>query len=125
MYFFFFFISTLGLDGKVEVTLIDCDDLISKDGNGKSDPYVVIRIGRYGKMSDVRFNYLICPRFLFVLSHRQTTHSTVKHATLKPVFNEKFKFKVPDDKKKYVLELTCWNKDPVGKDQFMGKCVVE
>jgi len=77
--------------------------LAAKDINGKSDPYVMLWIGTKSKS--------------------QMKGTKKKNKTLKPLWNETFKFEY--DESKYgenpMIKFRVWDYDRVGAHDFMGK----
>ena len=84
--------------GVLHVTLVRGDSLVSKDANGRSDPFVKLSLGK------------------------QQHKSSTKKATLNPVWDEEFDFVVGA----YELEsgqkirMEVWDWDANGKREFMG-----
>ncbi|KAF9280026.1 hypothetical protein BGZ68_007547 [Mortierella alpina] len=71
-------------------------DLAAKDLNGFSDPYVKVTVG----------------------GHKFTTK--VIHKTLNPVWNAAFDFDLETQSVPDMIHLVFWDKDRIGKDDFMG-----
>ncbi|KAF9938490.1 hypothetical protein BGZ67_010793 [Mortierella alpina] len=71
-------------------------DLAAKDFNGLSDPYVKVTVG----------------------GHKFTTK--VIHKTLNPVWNAAFDFDLETQSVPDQIRLAFWDKDRIGKDDFMG-----
>jgi sterol 3beta-glucosyltransferase len=71
------------------IDVIEGKDLASKDVMGASDPFVVLKVG----------------------NHKQ--HTEVIDNNANPVWKETLWFEVDDSD---MIELECWDKDPVGKD---------
>jgi len=78
----------------VQVSVIEARDLVVADLNGFSDPYVIM-VGSGGKRYRTKF----------------------KNKTLNPKWNESFQVDFSGTTK---LQLTCWDKDTVGTDDFLG-----
>jgi len=85
----------LDLDAILTVRVVEARDLMPMDLNGKSDPYVVLKLG---SMQTQRTNYV--------------------NSELNPVWNEVFTFDV--DTGKELLELSVFDKDDFGSDDFLG-----
>lgn len=104
----------------LRVQVLSCKDLLSKDRNGYSDPYVVISL----------HNLLITlthPSISFVVVNvLGTRHQTsVVKRTLNPVYNPKdatfdFPIYLSLADKLGVLELIIWDKDMLSKD-YLGE----
>jgi len=84
---------------NIKVTIINGKNLISKDSNGLSDPFIVIY-----------FN-----------DNKEKT--SVKYKTLNPEWNESFTFKTTLVDVKSVIQFTMFDKDPV-KNDYMGEISV-
>lgn len=85
----------------VHVTLVKAVDLPSADYNGKSDPYVVFKVG-------------------------ETTHkSSIIPAELNPEWSpaETFSF-ITQDPAAAVLDVQVFDHDRISKDDKIGSCVV-
>lgn len=68
------------------------------DDNGLSDPYVKLKIGK-------------------------TKYKTKsKSKTLNPVWRQSFDFELHEQND--ILQVSCWDKDTVGSDDMIGKCVL-
>ena len=70
--------------------------MISKDWNGQSDPYVVLKFGT------------------------ETHKTTVVNKSLNPLWNQEFEFTVTALNIKEQLVLTVWDKDKLKSDESMG-----
>ncbi|EDO49802.1 predicted protein, partial [Nematostella vectensis] len=89
------------------VKVIRARDLVPRDLNGKSDPYVVLE--------------LVPDRL-----EEGTKKTRFKQKTLNPVFNEIFQFKVPHNNLTDTkLCATIWDHDFFGEDDFNGEAVVD
>ncbi|KAH9016600.1 C2 domain-containing protein [Lactarius pseudohatsudake] len=72
----------------LRVQVLSCQDLIAKDSNGKSDPYVVVSfMGKQSKTPEATFDF---PIYMSLV---------IKFGT---------------------LEFAVWDKDLIGKDDFLG-----
>jgi len=80
---------------RVVVELIKGMDLISKDSNGFSDPYVVLKLGK----------------------HKHT--SKVRSRNLNPKWRQRFEFPWEEGESP-ILKLDVWDKDYLSKDDSMG-----
>ena len=80
------------------VTLLEAKDLKPMDYDGTSDPYVILQ-----------------------LSKQKIQSSYIKN-TLDPVWNETYTFDVQS--RDEILRLVVMDRDPVGTDDFEGKCEV-
>ncbi|KAH7820163.1 putative C2 domain [Monocercomonoides exilis] len=82
--------------GTIRLEIISCKDVPAVDVNGLSDPYVVIKIGKYRRQTKVIKN------------------------CLHPKFKEKFTldFDPKNEKKDLILEL--WDSNVVTSDQLIG-----
>ncbi|KAH9054985.1 C2 domain-containing protein [Lactarius vividus] len=88
----------------LRVQVLSCQDLVARDSNGKSDPYVIVSL--MGKQSKTP----VCKKNLNpVYKAKEATFDfpiymslVNKHGTL-------------------ALEFTVWDKDLIGKDDFLGK----
>ena len=88
--------------GTLTVEVVSCSGLLVADMNGKSDPYVKVKLGK---------------------SSAQTGH---KKKTLNPVFNEKLQPMAVDagsaDGAEHVLSVEVWDHDSgPGNDDFLGE----
>lgn len=86
----------LDLDAILTVRVVEARDIMPMDINGKSDPYIVLKLGN---MQMQKTNYI--------------------NADLNPVWNEVFTFDV--DTGKEVMEITAFDKDNFGSDDFLGR----
>ncbi|EFJ23674.1 plant synaptotagmin [Selaginella moellendorffii] len=91
----------LAASGTLGVTVIRGENLVAKDFNGKSDPYVVI----YMKGSKAKMQ-----------------KTSVMRKTLNPEWNQRFQFPVEDARNDMVV-VEVWDRDVFGKD-FMGSCAL-
>ena len=80
------------------VTLLEAKDLKPMDYDGTSDPYVILQ-----------------------LSKQKIQSSYIKN-TLDPVWNETYTFDVQS--RDEILRLVVMDRDPVGTDDFEGKCTI-
>eukprot|EP01102_Stenamoeba_stenopodia_P013519 TRINITY_DN439_c0_g1_i1.p1 TRINITY_DN439_c0_g1~~TRINITY_DN439_c0_g1_i1.p1 ORF type:complete len:781 (+),score=191.31 TRINITY_DN439_c0_g1_i1:58-2400(+) len=87
---------TEGSNGSLFVKVINARNLASKDSNGLSDPYVKLE-----------FN-------------GQKQKSKIKKKTLNPFYNEDFEFAIPQGSGAKILQVTVWDWDFTGTDDFMG-----
>lgn len=87
-------------DSVVNIILIEGRGLSAKDENGLSDPYVRFKLGNEKYKSKVIFK------------------------TLNPVWNEQFDLHAFADQSK-TLEISVYDKDHHGRDDFMGKCTIQ
>ena len=89
-------------DGVVSVTVISCARLLAADSNGKSDPYVLLGLGRAGAKAPKR--------------------TKTKHATLAPQYHEHFDFSVVSNGPAvdYHLAVEVRDADAVGHDDVLG-----
>ncbi|XP_042149733.1 protein unc-13 homolog D-like [Ixodes scapularis] len=72
----------------LHVTLVQAEDLVAKDVSGMSDPFCVLRVGS-----------------------SQAQHSSVKHKTVNPCWNEAFQIRIEDPANDaFCIEV--WDKDP-------------
>ncbi|RWS16204.1 multiple C2 and transmembrane domain-containing protein 1-like isoform X8 [Dinothrombium tinctorium] len=83
-------------DSVVNIVLVEGKGLSSKDENGLSDPYVKFKLGS------------------------EKYKSKVVNKSLNPVWNEQFDLHTFPDQSK-VLEVSVYDKDFHGRDDFMGK----
>eukprot|EP00899_Mesostigma_viride_P022424 jgi/Mesvir1/3366/Mv04260-RA.1 len=84
---------------KLKITVHEARDLIAKDSNGKSDPYVILSIGN-------------------------ETHKTrFIPKTLNPVWETEVVFDVHDPQTE-VLEVSLWDHDYGFRDDFLGKATL-
>lgn len=84
----------------VNIVLVSAEDLLPMDDNGFSDPYVKFRLGN------------------------EKYKSKWKPKTLKPVWLEQFNLHMFDDQTSH-LELSVWDHDSGGRDDFMGRCLID
>lgn len=84
--------------GVLHVRLLRGDNLVSKDANGRSDPFVKLSVGK------------------------QLHKSSTKKETLNPVWDEEFDFVVgmAELENKTRLRLEVWDWDYDGKREYMG-----
>lgn len=87
-------------DSVVNIILMEGRGLSAKDENGLSDPYVKFKLGNEKYKSKVIFK------------------------TLNPVWNEQFDLHAFPDHSK-TLEVSVYDKDHHGRDDFMGKFTLE
>ena len=87
----------------LKVGVLRARDLLAKDRNGKSDPYVRVCIG-----SD--------------LVHAKRTE--VRKKTLSPTWMQEFQFQVPTSSRREALVLECFDKDLFGADDSLGRISV-
>ncbi|UYV65676.1 MCTP2 [Cordylochernes scorpioides] len=81
----------------VTIVLVEGKDLLPMDENGLSDPYVKFRLG------SEKYKSKYCPK------------------TLNPQWLEQFDLHLYPDQPR-VLEVSVWDHDTHGKDDFMGRC---
>lgn len=83
----------------IEIELIKGLNLPARDLTGKSDPYIIFKCDK------------------------ESVKSSTKYQTLNPIWNEKFIFYVPVQhlKEKGILEIECWDWDPLKSSDYMGK----
>jgi Ca2+-dependent lipid-binding protein len=86
----------LDLDAILSVRVVEARDLMPMDLTGKSDPYVILKLGNL-----------------------QTQKSNYINQDLNPVWNEVFSFDV--DTGKEVLDVQCFDHDDFGSDDFLGR----
>lgn len=87
-------------DSVVNIILMEGKGLSAKDENGLSDPYVKFKLGSEKYKSKVIFK------------------------TLNPIWNEQFDLHAFPDQCK-TLEVSVYDKDHHGRDDFMGKFTIE
>ena len=89
--------------GVLHCKLLRATDLVSRDANGLSDPFVRCSLGR------------------------QIHKSSVKYETLHPVWDETFDFivGVDDVVDSRTIECEVWDRDPYGVREYMGKVRVD
>ncbi|RLN72217.1 hypothetical protein BBJ28_00000535 [Nothophytophthora sp. Chile5] len=85
----------------VHVTLVKAVDLAAADFNGKSDPYVVFKVGS------------------------TTRKSSIIRANLNPEWDpeETFAF-IAEDPKAAILEVQVFDHDRISKDDKIGSCAI-
>ncbi|CAG5130346.1 unnamed protein product, partial [Candidula unifasciata] len=86
--------------GVVNIVLVEGSNLVSMDDNGFSDPYVKFRLGM------------------------EKYRSKVKTKTLSPSWLEQFDLRLYEDQTS-LLEITVFDHDTRGKDDFMGRAVID
>ncbi|XP_015785297.1 multiple C2 and transmembrane domain-containing protein isoform X1 [Tetranychus urticae] len=86
-------------DSVVNIVLVEGKNLTPKDENGLSDPYIKFQLGK------------------------EKHKSKCIPKTLNPVWNEQFDLHTFPDQSK-VLELTVMDRDFHGRDEFMGKAII-
>ncbi|XP_035824948.1 multiple C2 and transmembrane domain-containing protein 1 isoform X2 [Aplysia californica] len=86
--------------GMVNIVLVEGNGLVPMDDNGLSDPYVKFRLGTEKYRSKFKSKTL-CPRWL-----------------------EQFDLRLYDDQSSH-LEITVYDHDTRGKDDFMGRAEVD
>lgn len=84
--------------GVLHVRLLRGDNMVSKDANGRSDPFVKLSVGK------------------------QLHKSSTKRETLNPVWDEEFDFVIgmAELENKTRLRLEVWDWDSDGKREYMG-----
>ena len=89
--------------GVLHCKLLRATNLVSRDANGFSDPFVRCSFGR------------------------QIHKSSVKYETLHPVWDETFDFivGVDDVYDSRTIECQVWDRDPYGVREYMGKVRVD
>ena len=89
--------------GVLHCKLLRATNLVSRDANGLSDPFVRCSFGR------------------------QIHKSSVKYETLHPVWDETFDFivGVDDVYDSRTIECEVWDRDPYGVREYMGKVRVD
>ncbi|GFS95314.1 multiple C2 and transmembrane domain-containing protein 1 [Nephila pilipes] len=87
-------------DSVVTIVLVEGKNLLAMDENGTSDPYVKFSLGNERYKSKVMFK------------------------TLDPQWLEQFNLHMYADQPK-VLEISVYDKDFHGKDDFMGRCTID
>lgn len=85
----------LDIDASLSVSVVEARELMPMDYTGKSDPYVILKLGN---TQQVKTNYIA--------------------QNLNPVWNEKFNFDVETGKE--VLEIRAYDHDDFGSDDFLG-----
>mmetsp|Transcript_11016 Transcript_11016/g.12107 ORF Transcript_11016/g.12107 Transcript_11016/m.12107 type:complete len:545 (+) Transcript_11016:62-1696(+) len=93
-------------------------NLASKDIGGKSDPYVRIMIAQKEAINSPlkRSKSVKSPKGL-----ENTASTTVKKNTLTPSWREDFDFEIQGPLNNKIIKFECWDKDKIGKDDFMGQ----
>ncbi|KAJ6636318.1 Double C2-like domain-containing protein beta [Pseudolycoriella hygida] len=87
------------------VRIDKCTNLMAKDKNGFSDPFVKLQM-----RPD---------------SQKKKFKSSIKWRTLNPIFNEEFAFETrPNDLDKQLLLLTVWDKDLGKSNDFLGSLIL-
>ncbi|XP_033749601.1 multiple C2 and transmembrane domain-containing protein 1-like isoform X2 [Pecten maximus] len=86
--------------GVVTIVLVEGRDLVPMDNNGYSDPYVKFRLGA------------------------EKYKSKFKTKTLNPTWLEQFDLRMYDDQSRS-LEITVYDHDVTGRDDFMGRAVID
>ncbi|KAH9520453.1 Multiple C2 and transmembrane domain-containing protein 1 [Bulinus truncatus] len=84
----------------VNIILVEGSNLVSMDDNGLSDPYVKFKLGT------------------------EKYRSKVKPKTLNPSWLEQFDLRLFDDQSSQ-LEISVYDHDTRGKDDFMGRAVID
>ncbi|XP_055940978.1 multiple C2 and transmembrane domain-containing protein 1-like isoform X4 [Argiope bruennichi] len=87
-------------DSVVTIVLVEGKNLLAMDENGTSDPYVKFSLGNERYKSKVMFK------------------------TLDPQWLEQFNLHMYTDQPK-ILEISVYDKDFHGKDDFMGRCTID
>lgn len=109
------FLSTAYLCSKseVEVTLLLAKDLPPADKSGLCDPFVEITF---------------LPESVFPLTGKKSSKTQIHKRTRSPIFNEEFRFPVTRQQlhsEGAVMVLSAYSYDKIGKNDFMGICVVQ
>ncbi|XP_076444244.1 multiple C2 and transmembrane domain-containing protein 1-like [Babylonia areolata] len=86
--------------GVVTIVLVEGQDLVSMDDNGRSDPYVKFRLAN------------------------EKYRSKHKNKTLNPRWLEQFDLRIFDDQATQ-LEITVFDYDARGRDDFMGRATID
>ncbi|XP_069137876.1 LOW QUALITY PROTEIN: multiple C2 and transmembrane domain-containing protein 1-like [Argopecten irradians] len=86
--------------GVVTIVLVEGRNLVPMDNNGYSDPYVKFRLGA------------------------EKYKSKFKTKTLNPKWLEQFDLRMYDDQSRN-LEITVYDHDVTGRDDFMGRAVID
>ncbi|ESO89614.1 hypothetical protein LOTGIDRAFT_124931, partial [Lottia gigantea] len=84
----------------VTIVLVSGKNLVPMDDNGYSDPYVKFRLGN------------------------EKYKSKFKSKTLSPMWKEQFDLRMFDDQTSQ-LEITVYDHDVTGKDDFMGRAMID
>jgi hypothetical protein len=93
--------------GMLIITKISCHDLIAADPNGKSDPYVQLKLSdREGHNERV---------------NAQEQQTQVEYKNLHPVFNERFQFHINSSTVLPDLDLELKDKDRATFDDYLGQ----
>ena len=87
----------------LKVGVLRARDLLAKDRNGKSDPYVRLSIG----------NDLV---------HAKRTE--VRKKTLSPTWMQEFQFQITTSSRRDALMLECFDKDLFGTDDSLGRATI-
>ncbi|XP_071033844.1 multiple C2 and transmembrane domain-containing protein 1 isoform X2 [Parasteatoda tepidariorum] len=87
-------------DSVITIVLVEGKNLLAMDENGTSDPYVKFNLGTERYKSKVMFK------------------------TLNPQWLEQFNLHMYSDQPK-ILEISVYDKDFHGKDDFMGRCTID
>ncbi|XP_063673788.1 rasGAP-activating-like protein 1 isoform X2 [Bolinopsis microptera] len=82
---------------KLDVKIAEARDLAAKDKTGSSDPYGILTLGSNSYQTEIR---------------KQTRF---------PRWNAMTTLPVPADTADQIVRLTLWDRDIVGKDEFMGE----
>ncbi|KAL5258230.1 hypothetical protein ACHWQZ_G013006 [Mnemiopsis leidyi] len=82
---------------KLDVKIAEARDLAAKDKTGSSDPYGILTLGSNSYQTEIR---------------KQTRF---------PKWNAMTTLPVPADSADQIVRLTLWDRDIVGKDEFMGE----
>eukprot|EP00340_Litonotus_pictus_P008916 CAMPEP_0170517468 /NCGR_PEP_ID=MMETSP0209-20121228/3448_1 /TAXON_ID=665100 ORGANISM="Litonotus pictus, Strain P1" /NCGR_SAMPLE_ID=MMETSP0209 /ASSEMBLY_ACC=CAM_ASM_000301 /LENGTH=498 /DNA_ID=CAMNT_0010802723 /DNA_START=134 /DNA_END=1630 /DNA_ORIENTATION=+ len=85
----------VSVEANLNIVILEARELKPMDFNGKSDPYCVMTI-----------------------NGKQKSKTTYKPATLEPVWNEEFNFRI--DTKEDVLKIEIYDKDNIGADDLEG-----
>lgn len=90
-------------NGTATIQVIEAKNLASRDANGFSDPFVVVRLGK-----------------------KEQRTKTIKK-NLNPAWNESFNFNIKEksNKNKRYVEVTVWDWDMVGMNDFMGQIIID
>ncbi|XP_057416872.1 uncharacterized protein LOC130711325 [Lotus japonicus] len=91
--------------GVLSVTVISAEDLPALDLMRKSDPFVVLTLRKAKLKEEIR----------------NTTR--VVNQSLDPIWNQKFAYDVEDGLHDMVI-AEVWDKDPFGKDDYIGRCIL-
>ncbi|KAK3271129.1 hypothetical protein CYMTET_20500, partial [Cymbomonas tetramitiformis] len=97
--------------GALSVTLHNAKDLIARDNNGKSDPFVKFHLFDPNKPTETKI--------------ADIAKSTVKKATLDPVWDdETYKIEVPRSFNSVCLRVEVFDWDIASGDDYMGECEI-